>query len=276
MDRTILTRLITGFFIVLIFAGSFIYKGYYFFLLFCLLLIGCVVEFSMLTKLPTKYAWLLSVTVSVFFAFFGIYFISFDIINYFALPAFLFFKIAVISFVLFLLLCYCIYVFDKNIKGMNHLTNTFFGFFYILPSFSLFYILVTIYDGYDIPMALFILIWIQDSFALLVGKTLGKKKLMISVSPNKTWEGFIGASISCILVSIFLNSFFPSLNSYDCFVLAVFVIIFGTLGDLTQSKLKRHFSVKDTGNFFPGHGGFLDRMDSFLLIAPPVFVYFVF
>ena len=268
MDRTILTRSITGFFIILIFTVSFIFKGYYFFLLFYTLLIGCVIEFSKLTKLSTQYAWLLGIIISSFFLFFGI--------HYLIHPIRLLSEIAIINSVSLLTLCFCIYLFDSGPKAINRLTTTFFGVFYLLPSFLSFTVLVTQSEGYDIPMALFILIWIQDSFALLIGKLFGKTQLMDSVSPNKTWEGLAGASIICLLISLFLNSFFPSLSSFDCVVLAIFVILFGTLGDLVQSKLKRHFSVKNTGIFFPGHGGFLDRMDSFLLVIPPVFAYFVF
>ena len=266
MDRIILTRLISGFFIILIFSVAFIVKGYYFILLFYSLLIGCAIEFSKLTELSAKYTWLLVSMISFLFILFSIHYLIF--------PIGLITKMTILGSILFLLICYCVYLFDNKNKAINYLTTMFSGVLCLLPPFLLFSIMVAQSEGYDFPMALFVLIWVQDSFAFLIGKLFGKSQLMVSVSPNKTWEGFIGASIVCLIVSLGLNYFLHSLTYFDCVILAIIVIIFGTLGDLIQSKLKRHFSVKDTGTFIPGHGGLLDRMDSFLLVTPSAFIYF--
>lgn len=112
------------------------------------------------------------------------------------------------------------------------------------------------------------LIWISDSGAYLVGRKLGKTKLFERISPKKTWEGFIGASLFTILGSyiIFLLTSTYSLAFWLCS--ALFICIIGLFGDLYESSIKRKYNVKDSGNLLPGHGGFLDRFDSFIFVLP--------
>ena len=114
----------------------------------------------------------------------------------------------------------------------------------------------------------YVLVWVNNSFAFLIGKKIGKRPLFKSISPKKTWEGFIGGLLFTIITaSIFYYSkAFFSLNFY--IILAILIAIFSTLGDLIQSKFKRFADVKDSGSLIPGHGGFYDRMDSVIFGAP--------
>jgi len=125
-------------------------------------------------------------------------------------------------------------------------------------------------------ISVLVLIWVNDSFAFIVGKNFGKRKLFVSVSPKKTIEGFIGGFI-CALITAYIISDSP-LNStnfslINWFIIAAIVSIIGTIGDLVESKLKRQANIKDSGTIMPGHGGILDRLDSLLFAAPFVYLY---
>ncbi len=129
--------------------------------------------------------------------------------------------------------------------------------------------------SYLFPMAIMISIWINDTMAYLVGSLIGKTPLT-KISPKKTWEGTIGGVILCIVAVGLIGSFVPvaqSIALHHWIAIAAICAVFGSLGDLFQSKLKRRAGVKDSGRFMPGHGGFLDRFDSLLLATPLVWVY---
>ncbi|XLS28295.1 phosphatidate cytidylyltransferase [Flavobacteriaceae bacterium M23B6Z8] len=117
-------------------------------------------------------------------------------------------------------------------------------------------------------IGIFILIWVNDSFAFLVGKTLGKNKLFPSVSPKKTIEGFAGGLVFALIAAFVLSRYHKDLYIWQWFILAVVVVLTGTLGDLIESKFKRMAGVKDSGAILPGHGGLLDRLDSLVFAAP--------
>lgn len=121
------------------------------------------------------------------------------------------------------------------------------------------------------PIVVFIiilLIWTNDTFAYLSGSMLGKNKLMPSVSPKKTIEGFVGGGVFTIVVSLILYHYYNMFPMSYYIILAIIVWVIGTTGDLIESKLKRSYSIKDSGKIMPGHGGFLDRFDSFLFVLP--------
>ncbi len=119
----------------------------------------------------------------------------------------------------------------------------------------------------DILISIFVLIWVNDSFAYIIGKTFGRKKLFERISPNKTIEGFIGGLI-CTLIAGYGIFLYTHLFSFKIWLgLALITSIFGTFGDLIQSKLKRQANVKDSGKIMPGHGGMFDRLDSVLFAA---------
>ena len=119
----------------------------------------------------------------------------------------------------------------------------------------------------------FILVWVNDTFAYLVGKSFGKKKLFEKVSPKKTIEGFIGGFLFCILAGISI-ALYDKASIYVWIFSAVLISIFGTIGDLVESKFKRQANVKDSGNIMPGHGGILDRLDSVIFAIPFLFLFY--
>ncbi len=113
------------------------------------------------------------------------------------------------------------------------------------------------------------IIWATDSGAYFTGRAIGKRKLWPEISPNKTIEGFIGGIISAVIVSI-LFGVFTEMNAPIIWlsIVTIFLSIFGQVGDLVESALKRHYEIKDSGHILPGHGGILDRFDSLLFVWP--------
>ena len=129
-----------------------------------------------------------------------------------------------------------------------------------------------------LPIAIIFSIWINDTMAYLVGSMIGKTPFS-KISPKKTWEGTAGGAILCVLVVGFLfplladKYFYSFVQKQTWFIIAAICAIFGTIGDLLESKLKRMANVKDSGSIMPGHGGFLDRFDSLLVAVPFVWLY---
>lgn len=129
---------------------------------------------------------------------------------------------------------------------------------------------------WHIAFSFFIILWSHDTFAYLTGMLIGKHKLFEKISPKKTWEGTIGGTIFGLLAAFLLSFFFKELSTWQWLVGALIIVVFGTFGDLSESLLKRIFHVKDSGNFFPGHGGVLDRFDAVFFAAPALFCYLIF
>lgn len=121
-------------------------------------------------------------------------------------------------------------------------------------------------------LALFILIWNNDTFAYLTGKSIGKRKLFERISPKKTIEGFIGGWVMTIVAALLINRYWIEGSPFMWIGFATIVSVFSTLGDLVESKFKRKAGVKDSGNIMPGHGGILDRLDSIIFVAPIIYL----
>jgi phosphatidate cytidylyltransferase len=125
----------------------------------------------------------------------------------------------------------------------------------------------------NIIIGMFVLIWINDSFAYFVGSNYGRQKLFESVSPKKTVEGFLGGVFFSAIGSFFIFKLTNELQFTSWLVLSVLVSVFGTIGDLIESKYKRQAGVKDSGTLMPGHGGLLDRLDSAIFVAPFIYLF---
>ena len=148
--------------------------------------------------------------------------------------------------------------------------------FYITSSFIFIYLIANFNGFYDpsIILGCFILIWVNDSFAYMVGKKFGKQKLFYSISPHKTVEGFLGGLLfCCISASIVSRYVDDSISTSNWLTMAIIVSVFGTLGDLIESKFKRESNVKDSGKIMPGHGGILDRLDSIIFASPYIYLF---
>ena len=173
-------------------------------------------------------------------------------------------------------------LYRKSESPLVNISITLSGIFYLsIPMVLLSYLSYPpaygLRDNYDynpnILIGFFLILWTNDTFAYLVGKTLGKRKLFESVSPKKTWEGSFGGAVFSIVLAYFLVRFFPELRKRDWLVVAGIIVLFANLGDLIQSKFKRSVYVKDSGTVLPGHGGILDRFDGVYLAAPFVYTY---
>jgi len=125
----------------------------------------------------------------------------------------------------------------------------------------------------ELLLGSFILIWVNDTFAYLVGKNFGKQKLFPSISPKKTVEGFLGGLFFACVASYFIANFTDTLTFTNWLILSIIISVFGTLGDLIESKFKRQAGVKDSGVIMPGHGGLFDRLDSIIFAAPFIFLF---
>jgi phosphatidate cytidylyltransferase len=129
-------------------------------------------------------------------------------------------------------------------------------------------------DGMAWVICALVITWANDTTAYFAGRFLGRHKLYVEVSPNKTWEGFFGGFVGSIGgMFIARAGFFPEFTVVDCVVMGVVGGIAGPIGDLCESMLKRAYGVKDSGKIIPGHGGMLDRIDALLFNAPLVFIY---
>lgn len=133
----------------------------------------------------------------------------------------------------------------------------------------------------DYIMGVFVLIWANDTFAFVIGKTFGRHKLLERISPKKTIEGFLGGLVGSICASLLIfeylsTHYISTIDNNALWIwisLAVIVSVFGTIGDLIQSKFKRQAGVKDSGALMPGHGGVYDRLDSIVYASPFIFAF---
>src|SRR5690606_22197329 len=152
------------------------------------------------------------------------------------------------------------------------------GFVYVALPFGLLHFFV--HPGYpnypvfnsNIHIGVFFIVWIYDSIAYMTGSMFGNLIVIQTISPNKSWQSFIGGAIFALLMGILNSVMFPQPTLAEWLVISVLIIIFGTLGDMFESIIKRRLKVKDSGKMLPGHGGLLDRFDSLLFVIPVVYV----
>jgi len=180
-------------------------------------------------------------------------------------------RILSLSFVLLLLLLLVLFM-GTSQSLQNAISNTgitLFGILYIAFLLAHVSLIRNAANGELWVLFLIVTVWAADVFAFLTGSLLGRHKLYPRISPKKTYEGLAGAIGGSILVAlIFAMLFMPRLHTGHCILLAVIVSVLGQFGDFTESMLKRSARVKDSGVLIPGHGGMLDRLDSFLFAAP--------
>jgi phosphatidate cytidylyltransferase len=129
--------------------------------------------------------------------------------------------------------------------------------------------------GQDLLMMLFVIIWANDIFAYVIGKTLGRHPLAPVISPRKTVEGAVAGFLFGIPAAWLYQRFFlPWMGDFHAVLLGMLIGLAGQAGDLCESLVKRAANVKDSGAILPGHGGMLDRLDSLLFGAPAMYYYF--
>jgi phosphatidate cytidylyltransferase len=163
-----------------------------------------------------------------------------------------------------------IILWPKHGQPFANIGATLIGLLYVSLPMALLNVIAFEHTEY-VPRRIFFLcflIWAADTGAYFAGKNLGKHKLAPSISPGKTWEGWAGGALLTLIVGAAAGYFLPDIPLGHRLVAAGVVAVFGPLGDLAESMLKRSAGVKDSGTFLPGHGGLLDRFDAFLLVLP--------
>ena len=176
----------------------------------------------------------------------------------------------------FLIIIYLTELFRNEEKPFNNISHTIIGVVYIsVPLSALNYIVFSPEAAFQphLLLGFFILIWIYDTSAYVIGMSVGKHRLFERISPKKSWEGAVSGLIVACITAMILSHFYPRLNMIQWLLLAIITCIFATFGDLSESMLKRSLNIKDTGDILPGHGGLLDRFDSVLIAAPAAFLY---
>jgi phosphatidate cytidylyltransferase len=174
----------------------------------------------------------------------------------------------------------CMYfLFDNKQYKIDTISKYLFLLGYIILPFIIITKIPFGVKGYNpkIIIGIFILIWTNDTFAYIVGKSFGKHKLYEKISPKKTIEGFLGGIVFAVIASYFIATYYIEGKETAQFIwlgFAFIVGIFGTIGDLIESKFKRVANVKDSGTIMPGHGGVLDRLDSVIFVAPFIFLFY--
>jgi len=262
-------RLIFGLlYAALIIASSF-FGSYYFYSLFFVFMLFSLFEFLKLIDLKSVYPYILAITsfISAILSNNNTLNIEDDLIR----------KIIVSLFTFAMFFTFISALISSRKIAIQYLGKIFLSLIYIIIPFSLLIKIPYLNFNHDfdflILIGIFVLIWSNDVFAYLIGKNFGKNKLIERVSPNKTIEGFLGGFIFTFIAGFFISKYCDSLLSYQWLSLAIIVSVFGVLGDLIESMFKRQAKLKDSSNFIPGHGGFLDRLDSIIFATPFIFVY---
>ena len=258
------TRAITGFFFVVALVCATIFNEYVFSIFFGIVGILAAKEFFTICKteetIPLEG---LGLVTSIVLATIAIaYFLGYIELKYFGLAIPLFSLLFISSLYL------------KRAKPFHDIAYTILGIWYGTIPFLFFIGLGFINGDFNpyIPMGFLIILWSNDTGAYLSGRALGRTKLFERISPNKTWEGFIGGVLLAMGVAFGLSYWFGTLTKLEWVMIAAIIGIFGTLGDLVESMLKRSLGIKDSGSILPGHGGFLDRFDGLLIAAPLVYI----
>jgi phosphatidate cytidylyltransferase len=258
--RETLTRLLSGIVYILLLAAAIFYSAESFLLLFGVFLMIAVVEFCSLVQLKKTWPIIIAGLAYFIFAVFPATVITLHALLFAAL----FVSVRCIAF-----------LFDDKARIVDEATK----YIYLIGYIVLPFILLAkipfqdIFYQPEIIFGIFILVWTNDTFAFIVGKSMGKTKLFEKISPKKTIEGFVGG-LGFTLVAAAILSRFVDQEFYFWVVIAVIVGVIGTAGDLVESKFKRLAGVKDSGNIMPGHGGILDRLDSVIFAAPFVFLFY--
>lgn len=168
----------------------------------------------------------------------------------------------------------------KDLKAVPQVMASYMGIaitthcLFYLPAFVI--VGADIFDSTDKALLCFFLVvgltQTNDIFQFLCGKLFGKNKIVDFISPNKTEAGFIGGIILTSIIGTLAFTYFIEMSTIMAFVCAVCISIFGIFGDLTFSAIKRHFDIKDFSSVIPGHGGFIDRLDSLIFTGPVLFL----
>lgn len=269
--KDLIPRSLVGVLYIALIAVGTLYSADIFLLIFSALFALCFAELVKMLKYDNWLYILVTAAVSgyTYYSYasdfwVGAYFLEFKFVNF--LPV-----------VLFLLTLYII--FKSPIEIAYDSSKIIFTTVYLALPFSLIFAFVTKSDFDQFStlnplFVIFVLLWCSDTFAYICGSLFGKTKFTL-ISKNKTLEGLLGGIFFTLIAGILFEYNFPELRG-NWMVISLLVAIAAPIGDLAESKLKRIFAVKDSSNWLPGHGGFLDRLDSLLTSAVIVYIYYLF
>jgi len=253
--RELLRRSITGVIYVVLLLGAVFLSSDAFDFLFMAFGLGCLYEFKRIVRLKGYH---------IFMAYLALWWVFIYLTN----------DAVAINLLMLLTITVDIallrFLFAKKPKDFTSLQKFFIGLFYIGGGCIFLTMIPYKIDEFAqfLIMGIFILIWVNDTFAYLVGRTLGRTKLFPAVSPKKTIEGSVGGLIFALVAAYFLSWYETRLTVTEWMAMACLIVVAGSLGDLLESKFKRMAGVKDSGAILPGHGGIWDRLDSLVFAAP--------
>ncbi len=253
--REILRRAVTGIVYVFLLLSAVFLNSDAFDFLFMVFGLACLYEYKRLVHLSGYY---------IFIAYLGLWWAFIYLIHdQIIINALMYITLAVDIALL-------VYLFSKKERLFNYTQKFIIGLFYV--GGGCIFLTMIPYKDNDFAklliMGIFVLVWVNDSFAYLVGRSFGRTKLFKAVSPKKTVEGAIGGLIFALVAAYIIGRFEPIISPIQWMILAIAIVIIGNLGDLIESKFKRAAGVKDSGAILPGHGGMLDRLDSLIFAAP--------
>ena len=268
--RNLITRGIAGVVYIFVLLFGILYNKYSFVIVFGVVLVFALDEFFRLIEQKTPHLISKLFNIIAGIAIFISAYLFLEEKSILALP---------ISALLYLLSLFVSAILIKRADIFNTIIYSAFGHLYITLPFCLLLLISyeyklanTIYF-YAFVLAIFVFIWVNDTFAFLTGITLGRHKLLERISPKKTIEGFVGGIFFTMLAGVGFSFLYTEYNIFFWIGFALIASVFGTLGDLFESLIKRTYKVKDSGHLIPGHGGILDRIDSLLLVIPAIYVY---
>ncbi len=258
-----LTRCFSGFFYAFLIIFSLIISEFFFTTIILIFSLLALVEFQRIIKFKNPIPYIFLITIFIYFLLENNNSYINNIILLFTLLTNLY-----LTYDLFNNKTSQTHKFEKLLLPIVYISGS--SYFIILTQriFPEFFYWITIY--------FFTIIWINNSFAYIIGKNFGKNLLYKNISPKKTWEGFWGGIFFSTIASIFYYKIQSNFDILFFISSAIILSILATIGDLIQSKFKRKVNIKDSGSLIPGHGGFFDRMDSVIYSAPFFFLLLIF
>jgi phosphatidate cytidylyltransferase len=272
--KNLFTRAGAGFIYILIILLGILGGRYSFLVVFGIILALALFEFYRMVEKDTSHAISKIFNITHGLLLFVSVYLYMEGISFDALP---------VIILVYLLTLFASVILIRRQDILHGIIYSLFGQIYITMPLSLLMILSYSYQhnmatgGYDwVPLlGLFVFIWVNDTAAYFIGSLIGKHKLIPHISPKKSVEGFIAGIFFTLLASLIFAHSFPEFSPLFWMGFALVAALFGTVGDLFESLIKRTYSVKDTGTLIPGHGGILDRIDSLLVAVPAAYLYLI-
>ena len=264
-SRQLLKRIITSIIGAGIILTSLWYDNFLGAFVFMIIMFFCMLEFhDIMSRLGYRGNKVFGIAMGL-----GLYVIS--LLNSVGKISPIFYSVALVPLSLYMARINYVYRQDNMLVSISLM---FFSWVYIVVPFALLNFVAVKTGQYDMKtiVVLLLCLWVSDSGAFIVGKVIGKNKVFERVSPKKTWEGLIGGLALTGAMAYFITDYHPILSRSQWVIVCSATALAGVFGDLTASSIKRSVNMKDSGKLLPGHGGFIDRFDSFLFASPIYFL----